>query len=156
MSRGRFWTPTGQHRSHRPNRTCEKSGDICRPGLTSPSLKTVIAWLAMPRNGSIGRQIHGEEKRGPKTGFHYIYVVAPKEGANLGPKNVDPSYVRTCPKSPQNHVSRVMTSPNAFLDRTGPEVSGWVGVDFGPPPANIGLTGQTVPARSPVLFVAPG
>ena len=89
-------------------------------------------------------------------GFTYIYVVVPKERANLGPKNVDPSYVQNCSKSPQNNVSRIMTSPNAFLGRTGSDVSGLVGVDFGPPPAKTGQTAETVPARTPVIFVAPG
>ena len=89
-------------------------------------------------------------------GSAYIYLVVPKKRVNLGPKNVDRSYVQTCSKSPQNDVSRVITSPNAFLVRTESEVSGLVGVDFGPPPAKTGPTGQTVPARSPVLFVAPG
>ena len=89
-------------------------------------------------------------------GSAYIYLLVPKKRVNLGPKNVDPSYVKTCSKSPQNIVIRVMTSPNAFLVRTGSDMSGLVGVDFGPPPAKTGQTGQTVPARSPVLFVAPG
>ena len=71
---------------------------------------------------------------GRTQGFTYIYVVVPKERANLGPKNVDPSYFQTCSKSPQNSVGRVITSPNAFLVRTGLEVSGLVGVDFGLPP----------------------
>ena len=93
---------------------------------------------------------------GRTQGFTYICVVVPKEGANLGPKNVDPSYVKTCPKSSKNIFDRVVTSPNAFLDRTGSEVSGWVGVDFGPPPANIGLAGQTVHVRSPFAFVTIG
>ena len=89
-------------------------------------------------------------------GSAYIYLLLPKERANLGPKNVDHSYVTTCSKSPQNDVSRVITSPNAFLVRTGLGVSGLGGVDFGPPRANIGHTGQTVPARIPVIFFAPG
>ena len=89
-------------------------------------------------------------------GSAYIYLLLPKEGANLGPKNVDPSYVQTRSKLSQNEVSRVVTSPNAFLDRTGSEVSGWVGFDFGPPPAKTGQTAETVPARSPVIFVSPG
>ena len=89
-------------------------------------------------------------------GFTYIYVVVPKERANLGPKNVDPSNVQTCPKSPQNNVGRVVMSQNAFLVRARSRVSGWVGVDFAPPPAKTGQTAETVPARSPVIFVAPG
>ena len=89
-------------------------------------------------------------------GFTYIYVVLPKEGANLGPKNVDHSYVQNCSKSPQNIVIRVITSPNAFLGRTGSDMSGLVGVDFGPPPAKTGQAGQTVPPLSPVIFVALG
>ena len=89
-------------------------------------------------------------------GFTYIYVVLPKKRAILGPKNVDSSCVKTCPKSPQNNVGRVVTSPNAFLAPTGSDMSGLVGVDFGPPPAKTGPTGQTVPARSPVILVAPG
>ena len=93
---------------------------------------------------------------GRTLGSAYIYVVVPKERANLGPKSVDPSYVKTCSKSPQNNVGRVVMSPNAFLDRAGSEVSRLVGVDFGPPPANIGHTGQTVPARSPVIVVDSG
>ena len=89
-------------------------------------------------------------------GFTYIYVVLPKERANLGPKNVDPSYVKTCSKSPQNNVGRIITSQNAFLGRTGSDVSGLVGVDFGPPPAKTGQTAETVPARRPLIFVALG
>ena len=89
-------------------------------------------------------------------GFTYIYLVEPKKRVNLGPKNVDPSYVQNCSKSPQNNVIRVTPSPNAFLVRTGSDVSGLVGVDFGAGPAKTGQTGQTVPARSPVIFVAPG
>ena len=61
-------------------------------------------------------------------GFTYIYVVVPKERANLVSQNVDHSYVQTCSKSPQNIFGCVVTSPNAFLDRTGSEVSGWVGL----------------------------
>ena len=89
-------------------------------------------------------------------GFTYIYVVVPKEGANLGPKNVDPCYVQTCPKSPQNNVSRVITSPNAFLDWAGSGVVGGVGVGFGPPTAKTGHTANTADGRSPGLFVALG
>ena len=89
-------------------------------------------------------------------GSAYIYLVVPKKRVNLGSKNVDPSYVQTCSKSPQNNVGRVITSPNAFLGRTGSDMSGWVRVDFGPPPAKTGQTAETVPARSPVVFVAPG
>ena len=86
---------------------------------------------------------------GRTQGFTYIYVVVPKKRVNLGSKNVDPSYVQTCSKSPQNNVSRVITSPNAFLVISGSGVSGLVGVDFGPPPAKTGQTAETVPARSP-------
>ena len=93
---------------------------------------------------------------GRTQGFTYIYGVLPKERANLGAKNVDPSYVKTCSKSPQNNVSRVITSPNAFSVRTGSYVSGLVGVDFGPPPAKTGQTAETVPARRPLIFVALG
>ena len=60
-------------------------------------------------------------------GSAYIYVVVPKEQVNLGPKNVDSSYVKTCSISPQNNVSRVITSPNAFLILTGREPSGRCG-----------------------------
>ena len=93
---------------------------------------------------------------GRTQGFTYVYVVVPKERANLGPKNVGPSCVKTCSKSLKNNFSRVITSPNAFLVRTGSEVSGWVRVDFGPPPAKTGQTAETVPATSPELYVALG
>ena len=93
---------------------------------------------------------------GRTQGSAYIYLLVPKKQVNLGPKNVDPSYVQTCSKSPQNNVGRVITSPNAFLVRAGSEVSGWVGVDFGPPPAKTGQTAETVPARCRLVFVAPG
>ena len=78
---------------------------------------------------------------GRTQGSAYIYVVVPKKRVNLGPKNVDPSYVKTCSKSPQNNLGRVVTSLIAFLDRTGSRVVGWVGVDFGPPTAKTGQTG---------------
>ena len=93
---------------------------------------------------------------GRTQGSAYIYLLVPKKQVNLGPKNVDPSYVQNCSKSPQNIVIRVMTSPNAFLVRTGSDVSGLVGVDFGPPPAKTGQTAETVPARRPLILVAPG
>ena len=67
---------------------------------------------------------------GRTQGFAYKYVLVPKEGANLGTKNFDPSCVKTCSKSPQNNVGRFVTSPNAFLVWARPRVVGWVGVVF--------------------------
>ena len=89
-------------------------------------------------------------------GSAYIYLFVPKKRANLGPKNFDYSYVKTCSKTHQNICGRVITWPNAFLDRTGSEVSGWVGVDFGARPAKTGQTGQTVHVRSPFALVTIG
>ena len=65
-------------------------------------------------------------------GSAYIYVVLRRYRANLGPKNVNSSFVQTCSKTLRNNFSRVITSPNAFLVRTGSDMSGLVGVDFGP------------------------
>ena len=86
--RQRFWgAKNGQNRR---SGHLEKSGDFCRPGLTSTSLETVSAWLAMPQNESIGRQIHGEKKHGPDTGLCLHLPISTEETGKFGSKKCRP------------------------------------------------------------------
>ena len=88
--------------------------------------------------------------------FSLLYVAVRIYRENKGSQKVDHDLVPTRPKSTQNDVSRVITSPNAFLDRTGSGVVGGVGVGFGPPTAKTGHTAKIAHGRSPVIFVALG
>ena len=79
--RQRFWG--AKNDQNRRSGHLEKSGDFCRPGLTTTSFETALAWLAMPQNESSGQQIHGEKKHGPDTGLCLHLPIGTEETSNF-------------------------------------------------------------------------
>ena len=91
--RQRFWG--AKNGPNRRSGHLEKSGDIYRPALTSASLETVLAWLAMPQNESTGRQICRDEKQRPDTGFSLRYIAVRRRRDKFG---VDHGWDKTSQK----------------------------------------------------------